>query len=596
MRVLIVDDDIVDRESVRRSLLKSSFNCSITEAMDVDTALSMCNAQYFDVILLDYRLPQRNGVELLLELKLKHRLNSKSEVVVMMSNSEDEDIALHCIECGAQDFLLKNEITGAKLRRTILQAQKKGALEQELLDSFKRVKKLAEQDSLTHLANRYLFDVTLKTEVNNNQRDLSGLAIILFDVDNFKLINDTLGHHTGDELLKGVCARITDVLRGTELFARLGGDEFAILLTNQHSHVDVARIANRIQLSMRAPFIIDEKEVKTTISIGISVGQKDKKATAEELLKFADIAMYRAKREGRGLISFFEETMHEQTQRRLTLENNLSKAIVNNEFFLVYQPVFNTSDMSLTGFEALIRWQSPTELISPAEFIPIAEKSHQIVQIGRWVVSQAIQQIAAWNTLLTQPLKMAINLSGAQLRDKEFIPLVERLCRTHNVSPSFIEFELTETTLLEINDVTHAFLNDIIALGCTLALDDFGTGYSSISHLHNTPLSCVKLDKSMLPNGQHNPSKHDRDKKVTLMTGLVKMLQTLDLVIVAEGVETEENEQLCKSLGITKVQGFYYDPGLSASDINQRYVNNDTFDIYKTKNGRGLRSEKEHII
>jgi diguanylate cyclase (GGDEF)-like protein len=566
MRVLIVDDDIVDRESVKRSLFKSSFDCTIFEANDVDLALEACAKNTYDVILLDYQLPKRNGIELLLELR--QTADTRYETIVMMSNSEEEAIALQCIQAGAQDFLLKNEITGNKLRRTIIQAQKRFELERELKESFDRVKRLAERDSLTNLANRYLFDETFKVAVNNNRRSQTCLALILFDLDNFKLINDSFGHGAGDELLQKVCKRISSVLRGNELFARLGGDEFVILLTNLHSPYDVARIAQRIQVAMLAPFEINAKEFNISISVGISIDEGSDEHSSEELLKFADIAMYRSKQKGRGQISFFEDAMHQETQRRLSLENGIPKALKENEFFLVYQPVFTVATDELCGFEALIRWQSKNGLIPPDEFIPIAEQSYHIIEIGRWVAEQAIQQISEWNQQRTPEtqLSIAINLSPTQLNDLEFPAIIKSICKRSQLEPALIEFELTETALLESNKTTLAVLEQLVELGCTLALDDFGTGYSSISHLNSIPLRTVKLDKSLMPlNDAHR-------KTNALITGLVQMLKTLELDIVAEGVETAGHKELCKHLAVTRLQGFYFDPGLTAQAISERYL------------------------
>ncbi|MFY0657814.1 MAG: EAL domain-containing protein [Neptunomonas phycophila] len=566
MRVLIVDDDTVDRESVKRSLFKSSFDCTISEAVSVDLALAECEENAYDIILLDYQLPQRNGIELLLELRQAPKI--RYETIVMMSNSEDEAVALQCIQAGAQDFLLKNEITANKLRRTIVQAQKRFELERELKDSFDSVKRLAERDALTNLANRHLFDETFKVAVTNNQRQQAYLALILFDLDNFKLINDSFGHGAGDGLLIKVCKRISAVLRGSELFARLGGDEFIILLTNLNSPYDVARIAQRIQIAMQAPFEIDGKEFNVSISIGISIDNGQTNHSSEELLKYADIAMYRSKQSGRGQISFFEETMQHETQRRLALENGIPKALKENEFFLVYQPVFSVDNSLLCGFEALIRWQSKAGLIPPDEFIPIAEQSFQIIEIGRWVAEQAIRQLSAWNKLRSHnnQLSIAINLSPTQLNDLEFPAIIKRICNAHQLAPSLVEFELTETAILESNSSTLAVLDQLVELGCTLALDDFGTGYSSISHLNSIPLTTVKLDKSLMPLNEK------RNKTDALVTGLVQMLKILELDIVAEGVETAQHKTLCQSLNVTRQQGYYFDPGLTAHAVAERYL------------------------
>jgi diguanylate cyclase (GGDEF)-like protein len=565
MEILIVDDDAVDRESVKRSLLSSSFDCDISEAFDVDTASAMCAEKKFDIILLDYQLPKRDGIELLLELRKKDTVDL--EIVVMMSNSEDEKLALSCIQAGAQDFLLKKEITAAKLRRTILQAQKRFELEKELQDSFQRVKRLAERDSLTDLANRYLFDETFKVSVANHKRSHLMLALILFDVDNFKLINDSYGHSIGDQLLQEICKAISTTLRGDELFARIGGDEFTIMLSNLHSPHEAAQVAKRIHRSINKPFMINGHEITTSISIGISVHDKYHAKSAEELLKYADIAMYRSKRKGRGLISFFEEGMQEQTQRRLMLESGLSQALNKHEFVLHYQPVFDLEATALLGFEALIRWQSEGGLVSPDEFIPVAEQAHYINDIGRWVIAEAVHQLSTWNNNRAVPLTMAINISPMQLSDKELPNIIESLCKEYDVAPSLLEFELTETALMNNDNTKTQALSNILALNCSLALDDFGTGYSSISHLQNTPLKTVKIDRSLMPlEGS------DDKKQTALLTGLVQMIKALDLSVVAEGIETAAHESLCRTLGVDRVQGYYYSPGLSSNEIAERYL------------------------
>jgi len=562
MDILVVDDDEVDRESVKRSLLKSDFACNILEANCAAQALELCGLQNFDVILLDYRLPDRDGIELLHELH--NAAGELGRVVVMMSNSEDENVALDALHAGAQDFILKREISTARLRRVILQARKRFELEQALRDSFQRVKLLAERDMLTKLANRYLFDETFKIAVNNNVRYHSTLALLVFDLDNFKLINDTYGHSMGDQLLKRVCRRVMSTLRGSELFARLGGDEFALLLTNLGSVYDAARVAERICTCMKLPFDMDGHELSTSVSIGISVSTGND-YTAEELLKYADIAMYRSKRSGRGKISFFEQGMQEQTQRRLLLENGLIQSLANGDFRLAYQPLLDAQDGSTFGFEALLRWSFNGEQIAPIEFIAIAEEAHLMVDLGRWVIAEGIAQLASWNQNRTQPFHLAINISAVQLGDVSLVDFIRRECAHHQVSPKLLEFEITETALIDNVVSRSQLLNDIHTLGCRLALDDFGTGYSSIAHLQNFPLDTVKLDKTLMTDARGG------EKSRALITGLTQMIKALNLELVAEGVETRAQADLCRALGVNRLQGFYFSFPLSSEDVTQHY-------------------------
>jgi len=566
LNILVVDDDIVDRETVKRSIGRSEMDYSITEASCVDDALALCNKRHFDVVLLDYRMPQRDGVELVIELgKLSLE---RSNVIVMMSNSENEQLAIDCIQAGAQDFMLKKDITPIRLRRTILQAQKRFELEQELRRSFHRVKMLAERDQLTSLANRYLFEESFKVSIANMKRSHGMLALVLFDVDNFKLINDSFGHNVGDSLLVQLCDRVKSCLRGNELFARLGGDEFVLALTELDNEQKAARVVARLHDSLKAPFNIEGHEIRASISAGISVYDREHAATADELLKHADIAMYRSKQQGKGRTTFFARKLQEQVENRVKIESRLAKALGNNEFFLLYQPLFNAKDARLCGCEALLRWRSGDITYSPDEFIPIAEESKKILEIGKWVVSEGISQLAKWRSYSKSKLlaNMSINFSAVQLTDPQLIEHIRQECRVHQIMPGNLGFELTETALIGDEAARAPFLEQLRQLGCSIALDDFGTGYSSISHLLNFPISTVKIDKSVIPSFE------DKDHDAALLSGLVKMIQTMELKSVAEGIENEKMADFCRNIGVDLLQGYYLSKPLTAKEFEQRFL------------------------
>lgn len=557
MNILIVDDDFVDRESIKRSLLNLGEKTFVTEAESVDKALVFCQSIQFDVILLDYRMPPRDGVELLLELQKSQLI--KDNVILMMSNSEDDEIAIRCIEAGAHDFLLKKDITENRLRRSILQAGKRFELEKELRKSFKQVKKLAERDPLTDLANRYLFEESFKIALANNKRNESYLSLMVFDIDDFKLINDNFGHLTGDQLLVKLSNRISSCLRGNELFARLGGDEFAIVLINQDEIHNSTSVAKRISNVLQLPFTIDNHEIRVTISVGIAIAA-DNLSSPEELLKQADIAMYRSKRRGRGKISFFEEEMQQSVEQRLRMETGLVRALREDEFVMYYQPILYSEDMRLRGFEALIRWQTADGMVPPNEFIPVAEQSHKMIEIGRWIVRETIRQLAEWQAQGHTDLIVSINISAVQFSDESLPGYVGEQCAEFDVSPDSLEFELTETALIDNPESKHKFIGRLRELGVSIALDDFGTGYSSVSHLKLFPIDTVKLDRLVLPEDEND------NRDILLFTALAQMLNTLGISTVAEGVETVNQEALCKELGISKLQGYYYSKPLMASE------------------------------
>lgn len=557
MNILVVDDDVVDRESVKRSLKNIGEQTYVTEADSVDRALAFCNSIQFDVILLDYRMPPRDGIELLLELQ-KSGL-AKNNVILMMSNSEDDSIVMRCIEAGAHDFILKKDITESRLRRAILQASKRFELEKELRKSFQQVKKLAERDPLTDLANRYLFEESFKIALANNKREDHYVSLMVFDIDDFKLINDNFGHVTGDQLLVKLSNRIASCLRGNELFARLGGDEFAIVLTNQDEIHNCTNVANRVANVLHLPFNIDKHEIKVTISVGIAIAHNNL-SSPEELLKQADIAMYRSKRRGRGQISYFEDEMQQSVEKRLRMETGLVRAIRDEEFVMYYQPILYSDGLKLRGFEALIRWQSPDGMVPPNDFIPVAEQSHKMIDIGRWIIRDTISQLAQWQAQGHEELIISINISAVQFSDESLPEYVAEQCEEFGVSPQSLEFELTETALIDKPERKHLFIDRLRELGISIALDDFGTGYSSVSHLKLFPIDTVKLDRLVLPEDEND------ERDMLLFTALAKMLNTLGIKTVAEGVETGMQETLCKNLGITRLQGYYYSKPLVAEE------------------------------
>jgi len=563
MNILIVDDDIVDREMILRILKRSKILCNITEVETVDAALEILNKTIFDIILLDYNLPQRNGIDLLLELKVMP--NHKDLAVIMMSTSKADDLALNSINAGAQDFLVKTEINVFRLQRAILSAQARACLENELIQSHQRTKELAEHDSLTGLSNRYFFDNHLNREIQCHKESNNKIALLLIDLDHFKYVNDNYGHDVGDQLLIEVAKRIKGVLRKNELLARLGGDEFSVTLTNLHDIADANRIGERINEALLAPFEINNKSFISAASIGISVYPNDS-ANAKELFKYADIAMYRSKHNGRNQVSFFDMKMKEAFLESFVIENTLRTAIDNQDFYLHYQPVIDSNTGKLSGVEALIRYDIDNIRQNPDSFIPVAEKSRLIIEIGQWVILQATKQLSLWNAHYSPQLTMAINLSSAQLNDEQLIAHIKYCLNLFNVPASQIEFELTETALIVEQENSNKIIQGISDLGCKISLDDFGTGFSSISHLHRFPIDIVKIDKSLMPSAstEYNIKK--------LLTGLVAMIQSLDLKIIAEGVETKDDLDFCTQLNVDKIQGYYYDKPLTINELEEKYL------------------------
>lgn len=579
MNILIVDDDVVDRAIIKRVLKKNKDVSSLQEACSVDEGLKATEQGGFDVILLDYRMPKVNGIEMV--IKLRSRPNLGETAIVMMSSSDDEVLALSCLQAGAQDFITKSEITASKLKRSLIQAKERFELEKKVNESFCQVKKLAEKDSLTGLSNRYHFEEALKVSIANNMRFDSTVALLLLDLDHFKNVNDSYGHDVGDKLLKHVVNSIQQCLRGNELFGRLGGDEFGIIITGVNQKNGASLVAQRIIKSLENSVQIDGHIIRCGVSIGIALHPQNA-STAESLTKYADIAMYKAKKQGRSQLCYFEEEMQLQFSRAYQIEIELQKAIKNQDFEMHYQPVIDTKTEKIVGVEALIRWPNHFLNSTPDEFIPIAEQSKSINEIGEWVLETVIKEISYWQKNFNRSLTMAINISAKQLSNAKFIPMIDYMLNKYDVLPESIILEFTETALLLQNEQNNLRINDLDELGCKLALDDFGTGFSSLSHLLNYPINIVKLDKSLLPNSDYE------DRHLSIVKGIAAMASTIGLHIIAEGVETPYQRDLCEKLNVDEIQGYFFDKAMPAHELEDKWLkklkNSSHINLYANNN------------
>jgi diguanylate cyclase (GGDEF)-like protein len=410
-----------------------------------------------------------------------------------------------------------------------------------------RIVHMARHDALTDLPNRTMLRECLEYELRRVKRG-EGLAIFCLDLDNFKGVNDTLGHPIGDQLLKVVADRLRGCIRDSDTIARLGGDEFAIIMTAVDDPRAAVALAKRIRESITRPYDLDGHQLLTDISIGISLAPID--ATEPDLLlKNADMALYGAKADGRGTYRFFEPEMDARMKARRELEMHLRKALVNAEFDLHYQPLVNLQTDAITGFEALLRWNHPDRgLVSPADFVPIAEETGFIVPLGEWVLRRACQEAANWPV----DIKVAVNLSPVQLKNKNFVELVMNVLANSGLAADRLQLEITETVLMQNTFNTLATLQKLRALGVQIALDDFGTGYSSLSYLRSFPFDKIKIDRSFI---QDLSSSKEPIAIVHAVAGLAK---SLNMVSTAEGVETKQQRDALQALGCVEMQGYLF--------------------------------------
>jgi diguanylate cyclase (GGDEF)-like protein len=418
-------------------------------------------------------------------------------------------------------------------------------------------------DPLTGLPNRALFEDRLARALAEQERRGSSVAVIFLDIDRFKLINDSLGHVAGDDLLKAIAPRLNQALRPGDTVARFGGDEFGVLLEDIGNERDATRVAERIAVALAKPFVVRGREHFVTASAGIAIGSAADVATT--LIRDSDAAMYRAKERGRARYEIFDEMMRIRVAHRLTIENELRSAIDRNELRVHYQPVVSLSSGRITGAEALVRWQHPQHgLMPPLEFIPVAEESGLITAIGRWVLEEACRQTAEWHQANADqaPLEISVNMSVRQLgEEKQLTDTVRRTLAATKLDPACLSLELTEGALIEEQASAYAALSELNGLGVQLVLDDFGTGYSSLASLQRLPFDSIKLDKSFV--GRLGEDRVDH----AIVTAVVALAQTLELDVIAEGIETEEQLAIVRALGCDQAQGFYFSRPVAADEL-----------------------------
>ena len=429
--------------------------------------------------------------------------------------------------------------------------------------------RLAYYDNLTGLPNRPLFNDRLHQAVADAKRRGTFVAVMLLDIDRFKVINDTMGHEAGDRLLQEIAMRLKNGVREGDTVARLGGDEFALVLAGVADMHGVSHLAENVLSRFAAPITIDGREVFTGASIGVALYPTDTSDT-ESLLKFADSAMYHAKESGRNNYQFYSHEMTTSVQARLGLETDLRHALERNEFFLHYQPQVDAAHGRITGVEALLRWRNGSgAIISPAEFIPLAEETGLIVPIGDWVLETACRQLKRWHEAGHTTLTMSVNVASRQFREPLFGQDVGRIFAATRVLPSAIELEITESLLLENNEETRRTLDQIKVLGATLAIDDFGTGYSSLSYLKRFPLDRVKIDQSFVRDLGSDPD------DLAIVRAIVALSRSLKLDVIAEGVETEEQLALLRSEGCDEYQGYLFARPMDADSVSRLLESND---------------------
>jgi len=588
-RLLIVDDIADNRAVLARRLGRQGF--LIVEAESGERALDLIDGSHFDLILLDVMMPGLDGVEVLKRIREQHA-PMQLPVIMVTAKADGSDVA-ESLEAGANDYITKPVDFIAALARIKTQLERKkakdelekannalqalnGSLEQriaermaELVETNEALKReiaerersqaeihyLAHHDSLTGLANRVLLRQHLERVLALPTS--TDVAVLFVDLDGFKSINDTLGHSTGDGLLKCVANRLIESVRDSDRVARLGGDEFAIIQLEADQPKGAAMLANRLIELIGRPYQVDGNQLNIGASVGIAVASEgDNKP--EDLLKRADLAMYTAKAEGRGTYRFFESQMDETAQARRDMESLLRTADIENAFEVYYQPLIDVTEKRVTCLEALLRWRHPDKgFISPAQFIPLAEEIGLIVTLGEWVLRRACMEATKW----PDDVKVAVNLSPVQFKYSGLPRAVEEALAESGLPARRLELEITESVLLERTETSLAILHELRELGVAISMDDFGTGYSSLSYLRSFRFDKVKIDRAFVGDITNG---YDSLKIVRAINDLGR---SFGMTTVAEGVETLEQLRCLEDEGCDQVQGYLISPPRPASEI-----------------------------
>jgi diguanylate cyclase (GGDEF)-like protein len=557
-KVLLIEDNPGDARLIREMIAEDPDVPFEVHCEDrLLRGLEWLNAGETALVLLDLSLPDSFG----LETFAKVYAHSPAVPIIVLTGNDDATVALSAVKSGAQDYLIKGRLDRELLLRSMQYSIERKRYQVQLEHQ-------ANYDALTGLPNRNLLHDRLRQSVYA-QRHPRNIAVVFIDLDHFKFVNDSLGHSSGDLLLKGMADRLRNVLRDGDTVARLGGDEFVLILNDQSNEEVIFRAMQRITAEVARPMDIEGKDLVVTCSAGISLYPQDG-PDVDTLLKNADAAMYRAKEHGRNNFQFYTSEMNERVTERLAMENALRRAIERKEFILHYQQRVDLKTGAIVGAEALVRWLHPEwGLVRPARFIPLAEETGLIVPIGEIVLREACRQARAWIEQGLKPGVVSVNLSARQFRQEGLVRLVSRVLEETGVEPRHLEIELTESMVMHNVDAAIATLQGLKSLGIALSVDDFGTGYSSLSYLKNLPIDKLKIDRSFVRDIGTGAESHDG----VLAQAIISLGHNLQLHVVAEGVETDAQVRFLKRHRCDEVQGFFYgepvEPALHAKLLSK---------------------------
>ncbi|WP_170304674.1 putative bifunctional diguanylate cyclase/phosphodiesterase [Croceicoccus estronivorus] len=577
--VLVIEDNPGDRRLAELALTAGAEGtgafCEVLLAGTLEEGLQLLataerNAMH--AILLDLGLPDAAGFDGLQRLKSLY----PDIPVIILTGQNEEAVAISALKFGAADYLEKDEIRPRSLWRSIGYALERKKLEAELVY-------LAATDPLTMVKNRRALLEALPLIMENALRSELHCAVLIIDIDNFKQINDLLGHSTGDELLLTVASRISDAIRQTDVVGRLGGDEFAVIATNLKSPEGAIEIAEKITQAIAAVPEINGRPIEISSSVGIALFPSGVE-NSDELLTHADLAMYKAKKEGRASICLYDESLHHELRRRLLLKRAMVSDMATPGFYLDYQPIVDCKTHEIVSAEGLARWRTRDgKIVMPAEFIPIAEENGWIADLGMRMIEQACEFMSRSLSTGVPVVPISINVSPIQCKDKGFPGEFTRAIERRGLSPTLFNIEITESTFMQDIDGARRGLEALMHVGIGIHIDDFGTGYSSLSLLRDLPLKHLKLDRSFVSRLAEDLGTRP------IMEAIIDLARKLEFKTVAEGVETAEQVKLLTEIGIDYLQGYYFSRPISAAKLCEELVMGGV-----VRNGYGLGLEAGH--
>jgi len=561
LKVLLIEDNPHDRRLAEAALREGAdgfaVRCEVQSAACLTDGLATLDSAggTLDAILLDLTLPDANGLG---GLRAVRNLNARVPIVIVTGRS-DLDTATAALKYGASDFLEKSEVQPRSLLRAIRYAIERKKSEAELT-------RLAQTDPLTGLFNRRAFFERLDHALVQHRRSELACAVVVFDIDRFKDINDLFGHKTGDDLLTAVATKLRANLRESDSIGRIGGDEFAILAPNLKSASDAMEIADKVLTSVRSIQDLDDVRVDPQISIGISVFPMDD-SDAEAFVSHADMAMYKSKASKKGSVNFYDQRMDASVKERHTMKRKIRGDIDSGRFFLLFQPIIDAKSGAMIGAEGLARWRDiDGRVIAPDQFIPLAEESGSISSLGSRLLQEACCYIRACAENRTPIIPISLNVSTLQCCDPTFALTLISAIESFQIPPTMINVEITESTIIKNIDVTRNNLKLLKQYGVGVHLDDFGTGYSSLSLLRELPIDALKIDRSFVGDlGKISGSD-------PIVNAVVELSKRLGFATIAEGVETKAQADMLREIGVTALQGFHFSEPISGEDLTARML------------------------